>query len=38
MQGLTSVAIFCRFSQTKPYRLFIPSKEEIAMFRGVLHR
>lgn len=38
MQGLTSVTIFCRFSHTKPYRLFIPSKEEITSLRGILHK
>jgi O-antigen/teichoic acid export membrane protein len=38
VQGLVSLGIFCRFSHTKPYRIFIPSKDEIASLRGVLHR
>lgn len=38
VQGLVSLGIFCRFSHTKPYRIFIPSKEEIASLRGVFHK
>lgn len=38
VQGLVSLGIFCRFSHTKPYRIFIPSKEEIASLREVFHK
>lgn len=38
VQGLTSLVIFCRFSHTKPHRIFIPNREELAALRGILHR
>lgn len=38
VQGLTSVAIFCRFSHTPVSRLVIPSREEIASVKGILKK
>lgn len=37
-QGLTSLAIFCRFSHVKPHRIFIPNGEERAALRGIFSR
>lgn len=38
MQGVSSVVIFCVFTHTQPYRLLIPTKEEIASARRLLKR
>lgn len=38
VQGLSCVAIFCAFSHTPFYRLFVPSKEEIASLKGIMKR
>lgn len=38
MQGLSSVIIFCTFTKTPFYKLIIPSKEEIAMVKGIIKR
>ncbi len=37
-QGLSSVVIFCVFTKTPVYKLIIPSKEEIAMVKGIIKR
>ncbi|TGJ75759.1 lipopolysaccharide biosynthesis protein [Caproiciproducens galactitolivorans] len=37
-QGVTSIVIFCRFTQTPFYKLLFPSKEEIAIVKRVLKR
>jgi len=38
VQGLTSIIIFCTFTKTPFYKLIIPSKEEIATFRGIIKK
>ncbi len=38
LQGLSSIVIFCVFTKTPFYRLFIPSGEEIAMVKGIIKR
>ncbi len=37
-QWLSSVVIFCVFTKTPVYKLIIPSKEEIAMVKGIIKR
>ncbi|NLG93365.1 MAG: oligosaccharide flippase family protein [Clostridiales bacterium] len=37
-QGITSIVIFCRFTQTSFYKLLFPSKEEIAIVKRVMKR
>ncbi len=38
MQGLTSIIIFCRFTQTPFYRLIIPNREELALVKGIIKK
>lgn len=38
VQGITCVAIFCNFSHTPVYRLFIPSRAEWTSLKGVFKR
>ena len=38
VQGLASIVIFCVYSHTAPYRLILPSREEIAMVRGIFKK
>lgn len=38
VQGLASIVIFCRYTHTQFYRLIIPTKDEIAMLKGVFKK
>lgn len=38
MQGASSIIIFCIFTKTAIYKLIIPSKDEIAMVKGIMKR
>ncbi len=38
VQGISSVVIFCAFSHTAPYRLFIPTKDEFVMLRNAFKK
>lgn len=38
VQGLSSVIIFCIFTKTPFYKLIIPSREEMAMVKGIIKR
>lgn len=38
VQGVTSIIIFCHFTKTPFYKLIIPSKDEIAVVRGIVKK
>ncbi len=38
VQGITSIVIFCVYSHTPVYRLFVFTKEEFAMLKGVFKK
>lgn len=38
VQGISSIVIFCVFSHTAFYRLFVPTKEEFAMVKGMFKK
>ncbi len=38
VQGLSSIAIFCIYSRTAPYRLILPNQEEISMVKGIFRK
>lgn len=38
VQGLSCVFIFCIYSHTPLYRLFVPNKDEIASFKGLFKK
>lgn len=38
LQGLVSIVIFCTFTKTPFYRLFIPTKSEIAMVKNIFKK
>ncbi|HEX2985704.1 MAG TPA: polysaccharide biosynthesis C-terminal domain-containing protein [Caproiciproducens sp.] len=38
LQGISSIIIFCTFTKTPFYRLFLPTGEEIAMAKGIIKK
>ncbi|HEX3018142.1 MAG TPA: polysaccharide biosynthesis C-terminal domain-containing protein [Caproicibacter sp.] len=38
IQGFTSIAIFCIYSHTPVYRMFIPSREELASLKAIFKK
>ncbi len=38
IQAFSAIAIFCHFSKTRVYKLFVPTKEEIASIKGAFRK